>query len=113
MNIELLDAINEVKKAILSSEEYQDLLKKEDSLNSNDNAKILSYKKDMIIVKLEDLEKIEGKNSLKVLSFQKELANILTQLNSLKDVKEYNEAYKKYNEILDFINEQLFGEFNK
>ncbi len=109
MNEVVSELVFSLKESISNSEEYKNLKKYEYELENNKDIQLLAYKKDMMIVRLEDTLKYKDKNSIEVLSIQKELNNILTTINSFEVVKMYNKALEKYNALLDKINKEILS----
>lgn len=113
MNEKILNDILNLKKALQSSEEYKNLMLKNKELENSDEAKILSYKKDMAILNYEDALKHFDKNSKEVLEKEKDMAEAIYNLNHLKVVEEYNKAFDEYNIYINKINEECFSFFKE
>lgn len=109
MNEELLNSVYVLKEAIRSSLEYKSFVKANEILESSDEVKLLSYKKDMAIVDYEDALKHYNKNSIEVLNSEKNLSQAIRNLNNHQLVKEYNKAYFQLKAIYEKINRELFG----
>lgn len=108
MNEELLNKIERLNSALKASKEYEELKEFETRLDSNDEVKILSYKKDVAISKYEDALRHYEKNSKEVLDASKEMSEAIFALNNHQVVKAYMEKYEAYNAIINEINKSLF-----
>ena len=91
------------------TKEYKQLKQFEKELENNKDIQLLVYKKDMLIVKLEDILKYKDKNSVEVLMIQKEINDCLTKINSFEIVKKYNKALSEFNALLDKINKEILS----
>lgn len=109
MNESLLNDLLDLRNKVLNSEEYKNLIIKNELIEKSDDVKILSYKKDMAILKYEDALKHYSKNSLEVLNEEKNMAKAIYNLNNNELVKEYNKAFEKFSAIYDEINLELFS----
>ena len=109
MNEKLFNDLVELKKDILNSIEYKDVMLKNKIMEESNEVKILSYKKDMAILNYEDSLKHYPKNSIEVINEEKNMAKAIYNLNNNKLVKEYNEAFAKLSNIYKDINLELFG----
>lgn len=107
MNKELLDIIDKIKEEIKNTNEYKIFLKCEEELNNSDEVKLLSYKKDMMIVEYEDALKHYNKNSKEVLLKEENLSKSIYNLNNHEIVKRYNEALNNLNKLYDKINKEI------
>jgi len=103
-----IDLLN-LKREIKNSKEYLFLLDANTALENSDEVKILSYKKDMAIMKYEDALKHFDKNSLEVLESEKTMANAIYNLNNHPLVLAYNNCYRNLNVIYSYINSELFS----
>lgn len=108
MNEEVCELTYKLKEEIEHSEIFLNLKKYEKEIENDEELQLLSYKKDMLIVKLEDTLKYKDKNSIEVLNINKEINEILTKMNSYEIVKKYNYYLNEYNKILDKINREIF-----
>ena len=109
MNEVVSELTYKLKEELKKSKEYKQLKQFEKELENNKDIQLLVYKKDMLIVKLEDILKYKDKNSVEVLMIQKEINDCLTKINSFEIVKEYNKALSEFNALLDKINKEILS----
>lgn len=109
MNEVVSELIYKLKEELKNSIEYKQLKQFEKELENNKDIQLLVYKKDMLIVKLEDILKYKDKNSVEVLMIQKEINDCLTKINSFEIVKKYNKALSEFNALLDKINKEILS----
>ena len=109
MNEVVSELTYKLKEELKNSNEYKQLKQFEKELENNKDIQLLVYKKDMLIVKLEDILKYKDKNSVEVLMIQKEINDCLTKINSFEIVKKYNKALNEYNALLDKINKEILS----
>ena len=109
MNELVSELTYKLKEELKSSKEYKQLKQFEKELENNKDIQLLVYKKDMLIVKLEDILKYKDKNSVEVLMIQKEINDCLTKINSFEIVKKYNKALSEFNALLDKINKEILS----
>ena len=109
MNEKLLSDSIDLRNKILNSEEYKNLLLKNKEMESSNEVKILSYKKDIAIMNYEDALKHYDKNSIEVIDAEKDMAKAIYNLNNHPIVKEYNKAFAGLADIYKNINLELFG----
>lgn len=109
MNEVVSDLTYKLKEELKKSKEYKQLKQFEKELENNKDIQLLVYKKDMLIVKLEDILKYKDKNSVEVLMIQKEINDCLTKINSFEIVKKYNKALSEFNALLDKINKEILS----
>ena len=109
MNEVVSELTYKLKEELKNSIEYKQLKQFEKELENNKDIQLLVYKKDMLIVKLEDILKYKDKNSVEVLMIQKEINDCLTKINSFEIVKEYNKALSEFNALLDKINKEILS----
>lgn len=109
MNEVVSELTYKLKEELKNSIEYKQLKQFEKELENNKDIQLLVYKKDMLIVKLEDILKYKDKNSVEVLMIQKEINDCLTNINSFEIVKKYNKALSEYNALLDKINKEILS----
>lgn len=109
MNFELLDKVYLLKESMINSDEYKELKKAELMMENDEEVQLLAYKKDMLIVEMEDKLKIYKKDDPEILKINKDIATIIEKMSQIESVKKYNEAYKKYSEIIDYINKEIFS----
>ena len=109
MNEVVSELTYKLKEELKNSIEYKQLKQFEKELENNKDIKLLVYKKDMLIVKLEDILKYKDKNSVEVLMIQKEINDCLTKINSFEIVKKYNKALSEFNALLDKINKEILS----
>lgn len=109
MNEVVSDLTYKLKEELKNSIEYKQLKQFEKELENNKDIQLLVYKKDMLIVKLEDILKYKDKNSVEVLMIQKEINDCLTKINSFEIVKKYNKALSEFNALLDKINKEILS----
>lgn len=109
MNEVVSELTYKLKEELKNSIEYKQLKQFEKELENNKDIQLLVYKKDMLIVKLEDILKYKDKNSVEVLMIQKEINDCLTNINSFEIVKKYNKALNEYNALLDKINKEILS----
>ena len=107
MNEVVSELTYKLKEELKNSIEYKQLKQFEKELENNKDIQLLVYKKDMLIVKLEDILKYKDKNSVEVLMIQKEMNDCLTKINSFEIVKKYNKALSEFNALLDKINKEI------
>ena len=107
MNEVVSELTYKLKEELKNSIEYKQLKQFEKELENNKDIQLLVYKKDMLIVKLEDILKYKDKNSVEVLMIQKEINDCLTKINSFEIVKKYNKALSEFNALLDKINKEI------
>lgn len=109
MNEVVSELTYKLKEELKNSIEYKQLKQFEKELENNKDIQLLVYKKDMLIVKLEDILKYKDKNSVEVLMIQKEINDCLTKINSFEIVQKYNKALNEYNTLLDKINKEILS----
>ena len=109
MNEVVSELTYKLKEELKNSIEYKQLKQFEKELENNKDIQLLVYKKDMLIVKLEDILKYKDKNSVEVLMIQKEINDCLTNINSFEIVKKYNKALSEFNALLDKINKEILS----
>ncbi len=109
MNEVVSELTYKLKEELKKSKEYKQLKQFEKELENNKDIQLLVYKKDMLIVKLEDTLKYKDKNSVEVLMIQKEINDCLTKINSFEIVKKYNKALSEFNALLDKINKEILS----
>ena len=109
MNEVVSELTYKLKEELKNSIEYKQLNQFEKELENNKDIQLLVYKKDMLIVKLEDILKYKDKNSVEVLMIQKEINDCLTKINSFEIVKKYNKALSEFNALLDKINKEILS----
>ena len=109
MNEVVSELTYKLKEELKNSIEYKQLKQFEKELENNKDIQLLVYKKDMLIVKLEDILKYKDKNSVEVLMIQKETNDCLTKINSFEIVKKYNKALSEFNALLDKINKEILS----
>ena len=109
MNEVVSELTYKLKEELKNSIEYKQLKQFEKELENNKDIQLLVYKKDMLIVKLEDILKYKDKNSVEVLMIQKEINDCLTKINSFEIVKKYNKALTEFNALLDKINKEILS----
>ena len=109
MNEVVSELTYKLKEELKNSKEYKQLKQFEKELENNKDIQLLVYKKDMLIVKLEDIFKYKDKNSFEVLMIQKEINDCLTKINSFEIVKKYNKALSEFNALLDKINKEILS----
>ena len=109
MNEVVSELTYKLKEELKNSIEYKQLKQFEKELENNKDIQLLAYKKDMLIVKLEDILKYKDKNSVEVLMIQKEINDCLTKINSFEIVKKYNKALSEFNALLDKINKEILS----
>ena len=109
MNEVVSELTYKLKEELKNSIEYKQLKQFEKELENNKDIQLLVYKKDMLIVKLEDILKYKDKNSVEVLMIQKEINDCLAKINSFEIVKKYNKALSEFNALLDKINKEILS----
>ena len=109
MNEVVSELTYKLKEELKKSKEYKQLKQFEKELENDKDIQLLVYKKDMLIVKLEDILKYKDKNSVEVLMIQKEINDCLTKINSFEIVKKYNKALSEFNALLDKINKEILS----
>ena len=110
MNLELIELINKLSEKIKETSIYKEYLLSEKEINDSDEVKILSYKKDIAIMKYGDAIKHFDKNSKEVMEASKVMSEAIYNLNSHELVKIYNIKLAKLNSYLKEIRDQLFGD---
>lgn len=58
--------------------------------------------------KIEELQRIHGENSNETIIELKNLSNLKLKISNQPLSKKYIRALKKYNEVIDYINERIF-----
>ena len=109
MDLELIELINKLSENIKSSDVYKTFLASEKEISESDEIKILSYKKDMAIVKYGDRIKHYDKNSQEVINASKEMSEAIYKLNNHHLVQIYNKNLANLNSFLKEIRDELFG----
>lgn len=109
MDLELIELINKLSENIKSSDVYKTFLASEKEISESDEIKILSYKKDMAIVKYGDMIKHYDKNSQEVINASKEMSEAIYKLNNHHLVQIYNKNLANLNYFLKEIRDELFG----
>ena len=109
MNEVVSELTYKLKEELKNSIEYKQLKQFEKEKENNKDIQLLVYKKDMLIVKLEDILKYKDKNSVEVLMIQKEINDCLTKINSFEIVRKYNKALSEFNALLDKINKEILS----
>jgi len=109
MNLEILEDIQKLRDSIKKDNVYLELQIANEALENSDEAKILSYKKDVAIFNYGDALKIYKMNSVEALQKEKEMSKAIYNLNQNEIVKEYNKKYKEYLLVLAKINKEIFG----
>lgn len=109
MNEIVSEIAYKLRDKIKDSNEYKELKKYELELENNEDIQMLAYKKEMLIVNLEDTLKYKDKNSVEVLMIQKQINECLMEINSFGIVKKYNKALNEYNALLDKINKEILS----
>ena len=109
MNEVVSELTYKLKEELKNSIEYKQLKQFEKELENDKDIQLLVYKKDMLIVKLEDILKYKDKNSVEVLMIQKEINDCLNKINSFEVVKKYNKALSEFNALLDKINKEILS----
>lgn len=99
MNEDLLEKLSLLKNEILNSVEYQEFIKIEKTLISNEEVMVLSYKKDMALLEYEDGLKHYSKNSKELINLSKNLAEATYLLNNHPLVKEYKSKLDCLNKL--------------
>ena len=108
MELETLELINKLGNDIKSTQIYINFKAISDKVESSDEIKILSYKKDLAIMEYEDALNHYGKNNEETLKASKNEA--IYKLNSHPLVKEYNTKLSLLNALLKEVDKELFGE---
>ena len=109
MDLELIEIVDKLKEKIESSLIYKEYLESEKKINDSDEVKILSYKKDMAILKYGDAIKHYDKNSTEVINASKEMSEAIFNLNNHPLVVIYNNNLAKLNSFLKEIKDALYG----
>ena len=110
MNLELIELINKLSGKIKETSIYKEYLLSEKNINNSDEVKVLSYKKDIAIMKYGDTIKHFGKNSKEVMGASKTMSEAIYNLNNHELVKIYNKNLANLNSYLKEIRDQLFGD---
>lgn len=110
MELETLELINKLGNDIKSTQIYINFKAISDKVESSDEIKILSYKKDLAIMEYEDALNHYGKNSEETLKASKNMSEAIYKLNSHPLVKEYNIKLSLLNALLKEVDKELFGE---
>lgn len=108
MNLNLLTKIEELKEEIYESEEYLDYKKAKKDMENDELAMVLSYKKDQAIFEYEEVIRFSSKNSKEALEALKKINKAKEELLKIPSVQIYLEKEKKLNEIIDYINKEIF-----
>ena len=108
MNSELMCKCLDLNDKLKDSTEYKELVKAEKDMQEDEQVCLLSYKKDMRILDLEDAMKHYKENSIEVLKAQKALSEATYELNNNELVKIYKEKLETLNELYKKIEDILF-----
>lgn len=108
MDLELIEKIDKLNNDIKNSKEYKEFLKAKNDLENNEDAIRLSIKKDNLIMDLESLIKLNQRNSSEYLKTQMEIKEINDSIKNLEVSKIYKEKENKLNEIIEYINKEIF-----
>lgn len=113
MDENLRKSLEVLKESLNNDERVKKLNLLEEELNNNEEVMALSYKKDVLLTKLNDALNHFKEDSKEVRDIQKELYHAKLELDLHPLVKRYNQAYLEVKKMYQQINEELFGEFNK
>ena len=108
MDLELIEMIDKLNNDIKNSKEYKEFLIAKNDLENNEDAIRLSIKKDNLIMDLESLIKLNQRNSSEYLKTQIEIKEINDSIKNLEVSKIYKEKENKLNEIIEYINKEIF-----
>lgn len=108
MDLDLIEKIDKLNNDIKNSKEYIEFLNAKNNLENNEDAIRLSIKKDNLIMDLESLIKLNQRNSPEYLKLQAEIKEINDSIKNLEVSKIYKEKEDKLNEIIEYINKEIF-----
>ena len=108
MDLELIEKIDKLNNDIKNIKEYKEFLIAKNDLENNEDAIRLSIKKDNLIMDLESLIKLNQRNSSEYLKTQIEIKEINDSIKNLEVSKIYKEKENKLNEIIEYINKEIF-----
>lgn len=111
MNIELLELINNLKQSIYKSDEYQNMKKLEKKIENDSECKKILKEKNILIEEYTNSIDKSGKNSSLSIKRAQELSSFLCSSLSNDLINQYSKSIKKYNELIDKINEDIFNKF--
>lgn len=112
MDEKLIDALEALKDAINSDPRIIALNKLEEELNKNEEVMLLSYKKDLECLHLEDALKAFKEDSEEVRQAQRKLYLAKLELDTHPLVKKYNKAYIEVKKLYEKINDSIFKDFS-
>ncbi len=105
----LLKYVEQVKEDLNSSPSFNKLKELEETLSHDEEVKSLSLVMNEKEVIYNEAIASEGENSLKARTAQKEFSEAKNALYSLPLVKEYLQAYREYQDMLEEINEEIIS----
>ena len=108
MNSDLVCKCLDLNELIKNTDEYKALIEAEKIMEESEEVSLLAYKKDMVIVELEDAMKHYGKNSEESLKVEKKLAETTYLLNSHPLVIDYKNKLNTLNSLYKQIEKILF-----
>lgn len=111
MEEKLLNLSLKLKNALKDDLRIIELLQAEKEMEEDDEAKILSYKKDCAADEYNDMLRLFPKDSLEVKTAQMKLHETKKKLEELPCVRKYLEKFKEVRKLYDEINSALFQDF--
>lgn len=111
MEIELLNALYELKASLENDPRVLKLKELDKLLNENEEVMALSYRKDNANREYEDALRFFKENSPIVKEKQRLLYEAKYNLDIHPLVKEYNAAYKEVRLLYEEVNKELFKDF--
>lgn len=109
MNLNVLNETNAIIELIKNSEEYKEYLLYKEKIENNDEIIKNVIKRDSYINELADLRRFDKDNIKKEIEIKKNIKKYEDIIFSFLDVKLYKEKEEKVNEIIDFLNDNLFN----
>lgn len=109
MNLNVLNGTNAIIELIKNSEEYKEYLLYKEKIENNDEIIKNIIKRDSFINELADLRRFDKDNIKKEIEIKKNIKKYEDIIFSFSDVKLYKEKEEKVNEIIDFLNDNLFN----
>jgi len=112
MDDKLIKALEMLKETMNNDPRIIALNKIEDELNKNEEVMLLSYKKDIECLHLEDALKAFKDDSEEVRQAQRKLYLAKLELDTHPLVKRYNKAYIEVRKMYEKINKTIFNDFS-
>lgn len=109
MNLNVLNETNAIIDLIKNSGEYKEFLFYKEKIENNDEIIKNVIKRDSYINELADLKRFDKDNIKKEIEIKKTIKKYEDAIFSFEDVKIYKEKEANINEIIDFLNDNLFN----